>query len=101
MNAPAALKSAAEILRNYNISTESSAVGRYYAICPRCSHKRKKVNQKLKCLGVTIDDKGVGTSVGTVHVASAQDGGVTLDFHPGEDPRLRPAGGVEVACHLY
>jgi oligopeptide/dipeptide ABC transporter ATP-binding protein len=29
------------------------------------------------------------------------DDGVTLDFHAGEDPRLRPAGGVEVACHLY
>jgi peptide/nickel transport system ATP-binding protein len=27
--------------------------------------------------------------------------GVRVDFHDGEDPRLRPAGGVEVACHLY
>ena len=27
--------------------------------------------------------------------------GVRVDFHPGEDPSLRPAGGVEVACHLY
>ena len=27
--------------------------------------------------------------------------GVQVDFHPGEDPRLRPAGGVDVACHLY
>jgi hypothetical protein len=24
-----------------------------------------------------------------------------VDFHPGEDPRLRPSGNVEVACHLY
>jgi oligopeptide/dipeptide ABC transporter ATP-binding protein len=29
------------------------------------------------------------------------DNGVEVDFHEGEDPRLRPAGGVEVACHLY
>jgi len=27
--------------------------------------------------------------------------GVRVDFHPGEDPALRAAGGVEVACHLY
>ncbi|WP_020573830.1 ABC transporter ATP-binding protein [Actinopolymorpha alba] len=31
----------------------------------------------------------------------AQDGAVAVDFHEGEDPRLRPAGAVEVACHLY
>jgi oligopeptide/dipeptide ABC transporter ATP-binding protein len=29
------------------------------------------------------------------------DSGVEVDFHEGEDPKLRPAGGVEVACHLY
>jgi len=28
-------------------------------------------------------------------------GGVRVDFHPGTDPALRVAGGVEVACHLY
>lgn len=27
--------------------------------------------------------------------------GVTIRFYAGEDPRLRPAGGVEVACHLH
>ncbi|HEY7045135.1 MAG TPA: ABC transporter ATP-binding protein [Nocardioidaceae bacterium] len=27
--------------------------------------------------------------------------GVVVSFHEGEDPKLRPAGGVEVACHLY
>lgn len=32
----------------------------------------------------------------------ADDGdGVRIDFHPGEDPALRPAGGVDVACVLY
>ncbi|MDF1602604.1 ABC transporter ATP-binding protein [Nocardioides sp. YIM 152315] len=29
------------------------------------------------------------------------DAGVGIDFHEGEDPALRPAGGVQVACHLY
>ncbi len=29
------------------------------------------------------------------------DSGVEVDFHEGEDPKLRPAGDVEVACHLY
>ena len=59
MNASTALKSAAEILRNHRIAGVSSALGRYYATCPQCSIKRKEKNQKLKCLGVTIDDKGV------------------------------------------
>jgi oligopeptide/dipeptide ABC transporter ATP-binding protein len=27
--------------------------------------------------------------------------GVEIDFHEGEDPALRPAGNVQVACHLY
>jgi Toprim domain len=53
-----ALRSAADILRDFRVSTPSSAPGRYYAVCPQCSHKRKKANQKLKCLGVTIDEKG-------------------------------------------
>jgi Toprim domain len=54
-----ASRSAADILRNYRIVTASSAPGRYYAICPQCSHKRKAANQKFKCLGVTIDGEGV------------------------------------------
>jgi hypothetical protein len=59
MRASTALKSAAEILRNHHITTTSSALGRYYATCPQCSPKRKEKNQKLKCLGITIDEKGV------------------------------------------
>lgn len=50
-------KSAAEILQNYRISTATSAPGRYYAICPQCSHTRRKKLEK--CLGVTVDEKGV------------------------------------------
>ena len=36
-----------------------------------------------------------------VRTLEADANGVTVDFHPGEDPRLRPAGDVDVACHLY
>jgi hypothetical protein len=53
------LRSAADILHEFRVSTTSSAPGRYYAACPQCSYKRKKANQKLKCLGVTIDQRGV------------------------------------------
>jgi Toprim domain len=52
-------KSATEILRNNRITTASSALGRYYAMCPQCSTKRKTGHQKLKCLGVTIGTEGV------------------------------------------
>jgi hypothetical protein len=53
------LRSAADILHYFRISTPSSAPGRYYAICPQCAHQRKQAHQKLKCLGVTIDARGV------------------------------------------
>lgn len=36
-----------------------------------------------------------------VRRVETEDGGVTVEFHEGEDPRLRPTGGVDVACHLY
>jgi oligopeptide/dipeptide ABC transporter ATP-binding protein len=36
-----------------------------------------------------------------VRTLEPDDGGVTVDFHHGEDPRLRQSGGVDVACHLY
>jgi hypothetical protein len=52
------MRSAADILHDFRISTPSSAPGRYYTVCPQCSHKRKKANQKLPCLGVTIDERG-------------------------------------------
>ncbi|MGH3488789.1 MAG: ABC transporter ATP-binding protein [Actinopolymorphaceae bacterium] len=29
------------------------------------------------------------------------DGALAVDFHPGDDPQLRRAGEVDVACHLY
>ena len=36
-----------------------------------------------------------------VHARRVTDSGVEVDFQEGEDPKLRPSGGVEVACHLY
>jgi len=53
------MTSAADILRSAGITTKSTAPGRYYAICPQCSANRKPAHQKLQCLGITIDEKGV------------------------------------------
>jgi 5S rRNA maturation endonuclease (ribonuclease M5) len=53
------MTTAAEILRSAGITTKSTALGRCYATCPQCSPKRKPVHQKLECLGITIDEKGV------------------------------------------
>src|SRR5262245_25056029 len=53
------MQSADEILRELNIEPRSTAHGVHYCICPQCSHLRKPNNRKLKCLGVTIDERGV------------------------------------------
>jgi Protein of unknown function (DUF3631) len=53
------MTSAADILRSAGITAKSTAPGRYYATCPQCSAKRKAAHQKLECLGITIDDRGV------------------------------------------
>jgi Protein of unknown function (DUF3631) len=53
------MTSAADILCDAGITTKSTAPGRYYATCPQCSPKRKPAHQKLECLGITIDEKGV------------------------------------------
>ena len=48
-----------ELLRANDIHLDSTAPGDYSTICPKCSHGRKKDHQKIKCLGVKIDEKGV------------------------------------------
>ena len=53
------MQSATEILTERGIAVRSTAIGRYYTTCPKCSNQRKKPHQKLKCLGVTIDGEGV------------------------------------------
>lgn len=54
-----ALRTAADILDENRIALQSTALGRHYATCPRCSAQRRKANQKLKCLGVTVETDGV------------------------------------------
>jgi hypothetical protein len=49
----------AEILAAHNIHLSDTSPGRRYATCPQCSAKRSRANQSSKCLGVTIDAKGV------------------------------------------
>jgi hypothetical protein len=50
--------SAAIILRDLGIPDPGA--DRFYSICPQCSGKRRRANQKLKCLGVTVHRDGVG-----------------------------------------
>jgi hypothetical protein len=57
--AQAQMKTTSEILFENGIATKSSQTGRHYTTCPRCSSKRIKPHQKLKCLGVTIKHDGV------------------------------------------
>jgi hypothetical protein len=46
-----------ELLAANGIALDSTAPGEDYAICPQCSHDRKK--KTIKCLGVKIDAQGV------------------------------------------
>jgi putative DNA primase/helicase len=50
---------AQELLQANHIGVPNIAPGRYYTTCPQCSPKRSREHQNNKCLGVTIDDKGV------------------------------------------
>ena len=52
-------QSAADILQEFGLHPPSTAPGRYYTICPQCSHQRSREHQNAQCLGITIDDKGV------------------------------------------
>ena len=49
---------AEELLKQNGIKLASTAPGRHYATCPKCSAGRTLHNQGKKVLGVTIDDKG-------------------------------------------
>jgi predicted P-loop ATPase len=52
------MRTAAEILRDNGLSPPPShSTDRYYQTCPKCSAGRSK--RKEKCLGVTINNKGV------------------------------------------
>jgi hypothetical protein len=46
------------LLAANQIHLPSTAPGRYYTVCPRCSAKRTKPHQRSKVLGVTINGDG-------------------------------------------
>ena len=48
-----------ELLSANHIDTPSTKPGTHYATCPQCSASRSTARQNIKCLGVTIDDRGV------------------------------------------
>ena len=62
---------AEELLKQNGIKLASTAPGRHYATCPKCSAGRTLHNQGKKVLGVTIDDKG--GSVCSVRIAAGPD----------------------------
>lgn len=49
---------ASELLHANSIRLPGYSPGRYYTLCPRCSHTRTPTNRKAKVLGVTIDQDG-------------------------------------------
>jgi hypothetical protein len=48
----------ATLLERHRIHLESTAPGRHYTTCPRCSKDRKQHHQESECLGVTIEADG-------------------------------------------
>jgi putative DNA primase/helicase len=54
------MNTAADIIARHGLQVPSTAPGRYYSICPECSSSRQKEHQKIKCVGVTINDRGGG-----------------------------------------
>ena len=52
-------RSPQELLAKFDLYPPSTARGRYYVPCPKCSAKRStKAHRQAKCLRITIDDKG-------------------------------------------
>jgi hypothetical protein len=48
-----------ELLLENKILPRSISPGRYYMVCPRCSHQRSIHNRKKKVLGLTITPEKV------------------------------------------
>jgi hypothetical protein len=53
------MNTAETILKEFGLHPPSTAEGRYYTTCPKCSAARTRAHQKSECLGITIDDQGV------------------------------------------
>jgi Protein of unknown function (DUF3631) len=82
---------AAELLQRYKIVLVSTAPGRCYTTCPKCSAKRSVAHQKQKVLGVTIGSDGkvswgcnhcgwTGPEKGSGINSKAADGLTTYDY---------------------
>jgi hypothetical protein len=54
-----ARRSAADLLRQFGLPTDTTRRGRRYITCPRCSESRSPAHRKCKCLGITIDSWGI------------------------------------------
>jgi hypothetical protein len=52
----AAAHTVEQLLARYNITLSSSAPGRYYTTCPKCSANRSRVHRSSKVLGVTVEN---------------------------------------------
>lgn len=46
--------SAFDQCREHGIQLKSYSLGEHRTTCPKCSHRRKKINQKVACLAVSI-----------------------------------------------
>jgi len=53
------MSAAEDLCRELGLRPPSYWPGRYYTTCPRCSTRRQRVHQNLKCLGITIEPDGV------------------------------------------
>jgi hypothetical protein len=53
------MRTAADLLHEFDLHPPSTAPGRHSAICPKCSATRSRAHQNTKCVGITIDEKGV------------------------------------------
>lgn len=48
------MSAAFDTCREHHISLDRYSVGEYRTTCPQCSHHRKAIHRKVKCLAVSI-----------------------------------------------
>jgi oligopeptide/dipeptide ABC transporter ATP-binding protein len=70
----------------------------HHAMVPATKGRGGDVQKMLERIRSEDPDEPLWTGV---KESRTVDQGVEVDLHEGEDPRLRRAGGVDVACHLY
>jgi hypothetical protein len=103
-----------KLLRDNGISLSDTRPGNHAAICPQCSSRRKKPHQKIKCLGVKIDDKGAcwncshcgwsGPERGATSSADGERYRATHDYHDASGQylytKVRYPDGHDPKCRL-